>query len=201
MKRIAIFVLSAALILALSACGGGNETSGSDGETSAGSGSSGDNTLVVYYSVTGNTESAANYIAEDTGGDVFELEPEEPYTDEDLDWTNDNSRVVREHDDPHEQYVELAEDTVDNWEQYDTIFIGYPIWWEIAAWPVNDFVQSNDFTDKTVIPFCTSSSSGIGESGDFLAEMAGTGNWQEGQRFSSGVSQEEVRAWLEEIGF
>lgn len=72
MKRIAIFVLSAALILALSACGGGNETSGSDGETSAGSGSSGDNTLVVYYSVTGNTESAANYIAEDTGGDVFE---------------------------------------------------------------------------------------------------------------------------------
>lgn len=108
---------------------------------------------------------------------------------------------MREHDDPHEQYVELAEDTVDNWEQYDTIFIGYPIWWEIAAWPVNDFVQSNDFTDKTVIPFCTSSSSGIGESGDFLAEMAGTGNWQEGQRFSSGVSQEEVRAWLEEIGF
>ncbi len=158
------------------------------------------NTLVVYFSATGNTEQAANYIAEITGGDLFELEPAEPYTDDDLNWTDDNSRVSREYEDESLRDVELVSDTVDNWEDYDTVFIGYPIWWGIAAWPVDTFVQANDFTGKTVIPFCTSSSSGLGQSGQLLAEMAGTGDWQEGQRFSSGVSQEDVQAWLDDLG-
>lgn len=158
------------------------------------------NTLVVYFSATGNTEQAANYIAEITGGDLFELEPAESYTDDDLNWTDDNSRVSREYEDESLRDVELVSDTVDNWEDYDTVFIGYPIWWGIAAWPVDTFVQANDFTGKTVIPFCTSSSSGLGQSGQLLAEMAGTGDWQEGQRFSSGVSQEDVQAWLDDLG-
>ena len=157
------------------------------------------NILVVYFSATGNTETAANYIAEATGADVFVLEPVEPYTDEDLNWNDENSRVVYEHDNPDDRAVALVADTVENWDQYDTVFIGYPIWWGIAAWPVDTFVEANDFTDKTVIPFCTSSSSGLGESGELLAELAGTGEWLEGMRFSSGVTAEDVQAWLDEL--
>lgn len=160
---------------------------------------SGGKTLVVYFSATGNTEQAANYIAEETGGDLFELEPVDPYTDEDLDWTADGSRVNREHDDESLRDIELAADTVDNWSEYDTVFIGYPIWWGIAAWPVDTFVKTNDFTGKTVIPFCTSSSSGIGESGELLAEMAGTGSWLDGERFSSSVLQSDVQEWISSL--
>lgn len=156
-------------------------------------------TLVVYYSATGNTENVANYIATAIDGDLFELEPVEPYSDADLNWTDDNSRVVREHDNPDERDIALVKSTVENWDEYDTIFIGYPIWWGIAAWPVNGFIEANDFTGKTVIPFCTSSSSGLGESGELLAGMAGTGDWQEGQRFRSGTSESDVAAWVESL--
>lgn len=161
---------------------------------------SGSSVLVVYYSATGNTAQVAQYIADSTGGDLFEIQPVEPYTDDDLNWTDDNSRVSQEHADESLRDVELVADTVDNWDQYDTVFIGYPIWWGTAAWPVNGFVQANDFSGKTVIPFCTSSSSGLGESGQLLADMAGTGDWQEGQRFRSGASAEDVQAWIEELG-
>ena len=161
---------------------------------------SGSSVLVVYYSATGNTAQVAQYIADSTGGDLFEIQPVEPYTDDDLNWTDDNSRVSQEHADESLRDVELVADTVDNWDQYDTVFIGYPIWWGIAAWPVDGFVEANDFSGKTVIPFCTSSSSGLGESGQLLADMAGTGDWQEGQRFSSGVSEEDVQSWVEELG-
>lgn len=153
-------------------------------------------TLVVYFSATGNTEEAAGYIAGLTGGDLFELEPVEPYTSEDLNYSDDNSRVSLEHADESLREVELVADTVENWGDYDTVFIGYPIWWGIAAWPVDNFIEANDFTGKTVIPFCTSSSSGMGQSGELLAELAGTGDWQEGQRFSSGVSEADVEEWL-----
>ena len=156
--------------------------------------------LVVYYSATGNTEAVAGYIAEATGGDLFELEPAEPYTDADLNWTDENSRVTLEHEDESLRDVELVADTVDNWDSYDTVFIGYPIWWGIAAWPVDTFVETNDFTGKTVIPFCTSSSSGLGQSGELLAEMAGTGDWQEGERFRSSASQEDVTEWVDSLG-
>ena len=156
--------------------------------------------LVVYYSATGNTEAVAGYIAEATGGDLFELEPAEPYTDADLNWTDENSRVTLEHEDESLRDVELVADTVDNWDSYDTVFIGYPIWWGIAAWPVDTFVEANDFTGKTVIPFCTSSSSGLGQSGELLAEMAGTGDWLEGQRFRSSASQEDVTEWVDSLG-
>lgn len=95
--------------------------------------------------------------------------------------------------------MELVSATVDNWSEYDTVFIGYPIWWGIAAWPVDEFIETNDFTGKTVIPFATSASSGMGQSGELLAEMAGTGDWQEGQRFRSDVSESDVTAWVESL--
>ena len=159
----------------------------------------GGKTLVVYYSASGNTEGAANYIAAATGGDLFELVPKDDYTDADLNYGDSDSRVVYEHDHPEARDIELVTSTVDHWDEYDTVFIGYPIWWQIAAWPVDGFVKANDFTGKTVIPFCTSASSGLGESGTLLAEMAGTGNWLEGQRFSSSVSEQTVKDWVERL--
>ena len=159
------------------------------------------NVLVVYYSATGNTEEVAGHIAEATGGDVFELGPVEPYTSDDLRWTDDNSRVSVEHENEELQNsVELVSATPENWESYDTVFIGYPIWWGIAAWPVNGFITANDFTDKNVVPFCTSSSSGLGESGRLLADMAGEGNWLTGHRFRSSASESDVTDWLGDLG-
>ena len=172
--------------------------SGTDDSTDAASGDG--NVLVVYYSATGNTEAAANYIADATGGDLFELEPVEPYTDEDLNYSDENSRVSQEYADESLREVELVSTEVENWDSYDTVFIGYPIWWGIAAWPVDSFVENNDFTGKTVIPFATSASSGLGESGQLLEEMAGTGDWQEGERFRSSVDEADVQEWIDGLG-
>lgn len=172
------------------------QITGEDGSDTAASG----NVLVVYYSATGNTEEVANTIAETTGGDLFELEPAEPYTGADLDWTDDNSRVSREYADESLRDVELVSTTVENWDSYDTVFIGYPIWWGIAAWPVDTFVEANDFAGKTVIPFCTSSSSGIGDSGELLADLAGTGDWRTGERFRSGADESDVQEWVNGLG-
>lgn len=216
MKKITALIMSLLMITSLAACGS-NETntpapsepessesqsaqdSTMESEASQEESATG-KTLVVYFSATGNTESAANYIAQATGGDLFELEPAEPYTDEDLNYNNDDSRVSREHEDESLRDVELVADTVENWDEYDTVFIGYPIWWGIAAWPVDSFVKANDFTGKTVIPFATSASSDLGQSGELLAELAGTGDWQEGQRFSSSVSEEDIQAWVDDLG-
>ncbi len=156
--------------------------------------------LVVYYSASGNTKAVAEDIAKATGGDLFELVPKEIYTSDDLNWRDKDSRVTKEHDDESLRDVELEYNTVDNWADYDTVFIGYPIWWGIAAWPVNSFVQLNDFEGKTVIPFATSTSSGLGDSGNLLKKQAGTGDWQKGKRFSAGVSPDEVASWVSDLG-
>ena len=176
------------------------DTDGSSTETSEESVETTESkTLVVYYSATGYTESVAGYIAEATDGELFKLEPVEEYSSADLDWTDKNSRVSREHDNPEEREMDLVASTVPDWESYENIFIGYPIWWGIAAWPVDRFIADNDFTGKTVIPFCTSSSSGLGESGELLEEAAGTGEWLTGERFRSGASEETVREWVESL--
>ena len=156
-------------------------------------------TLVAYYSATGSTKEVAKTIAKTTQGDLFEITPVEAYSDDDLDWTDSKSRVSVEHNDESKREVALKQTTPDNWDQYDTIYIGYPIWWGIAAWPVNGFVTGNNFEGKTVIPFCTSSSSGIGQSGKLLEKAAKTGNWLEGKRFSSGVSSSDVEKWVNSI--
>ena len=224
MKRLTALLLSVVLVLSLVACGSANkpassttqpETSApteqpatepsessstapaeSEPETQPETGK----TLVVYYSASGNTERVAKDIAEAAGADLFEIVPTEVYTSEDLNWTNSDSRVSREHDDESLRDVPLTTTEVPDWDSYDTVFIGYPIWWGIAAWPVDTFVKNNDFTGKTVIPFATSSSSGMGQSGSLLADMAGTGEWQEGQRFSSGVSSDDVQSWVNGLG-
>ena len=224
MKKLTALLLSVVLVLSLAACGSANkpassttqpETSApteqpatepsessstapaeSEPETQPETGK----TLVVYYSASGNTERVAKDIAEAAGADLFEIVPTEVYTSDDLDWTNPDSRVSREHDDESLRDVPLTTTEVPDWDSYDTVFIGYPIWWGIAAWPVDTFVKNNDFTDKTVIPFATSSSSGMGQSGSLLAGMAGTGEWQEGQRFSSGVSSDDVQSWVNGLG-
>lgn len=153
--------------------------------------------LVVYYSASGNTKGVAETIAEYTGGDIFEIIPVEEYSSEDLNWSQEGSRVNLEHEDESLQDIALVSTTVEDFDSYDTVFIGYPIWWHEATWVVNNFVKDNDFTGKTVIPFCTSSSSGLGESGVHLAEMAGTGNWQEGMRFGGSAGESEVTEWLD----
>ena len=219
MKKLTALLLSVVLVLSLAACGSANkpassttqpETSApteqpessstapaeSEPETQPETGK----TLVVYYSASGNTERVAKDIAEAAGADLFEIVPTEVYTSDDLDWTNPDSRVSREHDDESLRDVPLTTTEVSDWDSYDTVFIGYPIWWGIAAWPVDTFVKNNDFTGKTVIPFATSSSSGMGQSGSLLADMAGTGEWQEGQRFSSGVSSDDVQSWVNGLG-
>ena len=219
MKKIIVLFMSMLMIFGLATCGNeetvtrsddnsttrgrgdSQESSEADTEDISGEQEAGEGrTLVVYYSATGNTKEVANYIAEAMDADVFELEPAEPYSDDDLNWTDDSSRVVYEHNNPDERDVELVAATVPDWESYDTVFIGYPIWWGIAAWPVDGFIEANDFTGKTVVPFCTSASSGLGQSGELLAEAAGTGNWLEGGRFSSGASEATIQAWLEELG-
>lgn len=156
----------------------------------------GSKALVAYFSATGNTEAVAKTIADTLNADLFALLPAEPYTADGLNWTVSGSRVNREHENASLRDVELVRDTVPNWDEYDTVFIGYPIWWGIAAWPVNDFIQSNDFTGKTVIPFCTSASSDLGQSGELLEEMAGTGKWQEGRRFTERPTQAEIENWI-----
>lgn len=153
-------------------------------------------TLVVYYSATGNTKKVAQVIAQNTGADVMELTPSNPYSEADLDYRNKDSRVSREHDDPSLRDVELVKSKPDNWDSYQTVFIGYPIWWGIAAWPVDTFVKSNDFSGKTVIPFCTSYSSDLGDSVTDLQKMAGTGNWKEGMRFGEKAAESEISEWL-----
>lgn len=197
------------LIFALTACGSSNKEAASGASSEQQTALAAEETaeeenaaasLVVYYSASGNTRRVAENIAEAAGADLFEIVPTEVYTSDDLNWTNSDSRVSREHDDETLREVPLTTTEVPNWDSYDTVFIGYPIWWGIAAWPVDGFVKANDFTGKTVIPFATSSSSGMGQSGSLLAEMAGTGNWQEGQRFSSGVSAGDVQSWVNELG-
>ena len=163
--------------------------SGNNTETT----NNGSKTLVVYYSAQNHTKSVAEKIAKNLNADIFEIIPEEIYTEDDLNWNNSNSRVSREHEDESLRNIKLKNTNVNNWEDYDTVLIGYPIWWGIAAWPVDTFVKANNFDGKKVIPFCTSASSGLGQSGNLLKKEANSGNWQEGHRFSSGVSDSDIK--------
>lgn len=152
--------------------------------------------LVAYFSATGNTEEIASAVAERLGADVFAIEAAEPYIDADLDYNDFSSRASTERADAR---PELAQVTPDGWGDYQTVFLGYPIWWGEAAWPLRTFAEGNDFAGKIVVPFCTSASSGIGDSGAALAELAGGGDWRDGERFSAGAT-DDAAAWVDGLG-
>ena len=212
MRKIGALLLAVFMVFTLVAC---NSTQGeSSSQTKTTSQSATDETkeqtnsdttakgkvLVVYFSATGSTEKVAKAIAETSDATLFEIEPKKPYSSDDLNYNDDNSRVSREHNNPDLQNVELTSTSVPNWDSYDPVVVGYPIWWGDAAWPVSTFVKANNFDGKTVIPFCTSASSDIGDSGKNLADLAKTGDWQTGRRFSSSADTSEVKAWVTEFG-
>lgn len=159
--------------------------------------------LVAYYSATGNTAKVAGYISEALGSDTFVIEPVEPYTEEELKkrYAGKNSRIWREIHDKSLRKVPLKSTKVEKWDLDDTVFIGYPIWAYVAAWPVNGFIEANDFAGKTVIPFCTSGGSELGKSGELLAKIAGTGNLVKGRRFREKAERRDVFKWLKGLGF
>ena len=212
LKRTLGIILVFVLLFSLAACANNNTSSqtqtstesattasAASSATSAENTTSGKKSIVIYFSGSGNTKRVAELVANETGSELFELVPTTPYTDDDLNWRDENSRVIKEHNDPSLQNTELTSIKVSDWESYDTVLFGYPLWWREAAWPVNSFVKSNDFSGKTVIPFCTSTSDGIGDSGSKLAQMAGTGTWQVGMRFPENDDESSIRDWAKSL--
>lgn len=156
-------------------------------------------TIVVYFSAQNHTKNVATKIATNLSADIFEIEPVEAYTEDDLDWTDSTSRVSREHSNASLQNVALQSVSVPNWDEYETVFIGYPIWWGDSAWPVDSFVKQVNFGNKTVVPFCTSHSSGLGTSDTDLKAKATGGNWQPGHRFSQDATDTEIKDWTSSL--
>lgn len=151
--------------------------------------------LVAYFSATGTTKGVAEIIAGNMGADIYEIVPQEPYTDADLDWHDDSSRSTIEMNDSSSRPE--INGAVEDMGQYDIVFIGYPIWWGEAPRIVSTFMESYSFEGKTLIPFCTSSSSGLGSSGKNLEELTDGAQWMEGMRFGGGASEADVQAWIE----
>ena len=151
--------------------------------------------LVAYFSASGVTAKVAENLADANGADIFEIQPEVPYTKADLNWMDKKSRSTIEMSDPNSRPAIATKR--DNMDEYDTIFVGFPIWWYIAPTIINTFLESYDFSGKTIVPFCTSGSSGIGFSADHLHALAPDANWLDGQRFDAGASREEIARWVE----
>lgn len=211
MKKIIFAVLAAVMVISLAACGG-SKTSTKTEQTTApaatqsataeptadasdneNSGTT-DNILVAYFSATGNTRTIAEYIADNVKADIYEIVPETPYTDEDLNYGNDNSRTSTEQNDPSARpAINGGEFGI---EQYDVIFLGYPIWWGQAPKIMYTFLESHDFSGKTIIPFCTSGSSSIGTSAENMHASAPDAEWLDGQRFASSASRDDLAEWI-----
>ncbi len=162
-------------------------------DSEPGSEPEGSKILVAYFSATNNTEGVAQKLADGLGADLYEIVPEQPYTDEDLDYGNSKSRSSVEMNDPSSRPA--ISSSLENLDQYDVVFIGYPIWWGEAPRILSTFVESYDFSGKTLAAFCTSASSGFGSSDSVLKSATSEAIWLEGHRFSAGVSAEDVLAW------
>lgn len=154
--------------------------------------------LVAYFSATNTTEGVAEHIANGLNADIYEIIPEEPYTDADLNYNDNNSRSTLEMDDPSARPA--ISGSVENMEQYDIVFIGYPIWWGDAPRIVSTFVESYDFSGKTIVPFCTSGGSGIGSSASNLEQLTSGATWLDGRRLNGGDSQDTVMEWVSSLG-
>ncbi len=221
MKKGNLLILALALAVALSACGAlaGQGGGGSDPTPEAASPadhvteppeeSQPDSapvpetepagTLVAYFSATGNTQGVARHIQAVTGGDLFEIVPETPYTAADLDYNSD-CRANREQNDDDARPAIAQDSVVENMADYDVIFLGYPIWWGQAPKIIYTFLESYDLTGKTIVPFCTSGSSDIGTSDDNLRPSAEGASWLDGRRFSAGASETDVKDWVDDLG-
>ena len=151
--------------------------------------------LVVYFSCTGITKMVAEKLASVVKGDLYEIEPEQPYTEEDLDWRNKNSRSSIEMRDLSSRPA--IKGKVKNMEDYKVIYLGFPIWWYVAPTIINTFLESYEFSGKTIIPFCTSGSSGVGKTDEALHfSCSKETDWRPTERFSSSVLQEELEKWV-----
>ena len=209
MRKIVSLLLSFGMIFALAACGQSAESEKQEEiemETETSESVSTEEqeadvstkTLVVYFSCTGTTELVAEYITEILGADSYQIVPENPYTEADLAYYT-NGRADQEQDDPDARPA--ISGGVENMDAYDTIILGYPIWHGQAPRIISTFLESYDFSGKTIVPFCTSHSSGVGSSADNLHSLcAESVEWRDGKRFESGVSKESVQKWIEEIG-
>lgn len=158
----------------------------------------GNKVLVAYFSATGTTQGVAEHIANGLNADIYEIIPEEPYTDADLNYHDNNSRSTIEMNDPSSRPA--ISGSVENMEEYDIVFIGYPIWWGEAPRIVSTFVESYDFSGKTVVPFCTSGGSGVGSSASNLEQLTSGATWMEGRRLNGSDSQEKVMEWVNGLG-
>lgn len=203
MKKL-LMALTSSLILSGAVCAAGSSSLNEKSKI-----------LVAYYSDTGTTKAVAEKIASYLNADLLKIESAKPYSRADLNWNDRNSRVVKEHDsifgskgngqatasDMKKVDSKVAPNSVIDLSRYDTIFIGYPIWWGMAAWPVNGFVTQNNFAGKTVVPFATSMSSGLGSSDKVLCEIAGSnnGNWLSGKRFGTYAGESEIRSWVDTL--
>ena len=151
--------------------------------------------LVAYFSATGTTKGVAERIASVTGGDLYEILAAEPYTEADLNYNDNSSRSTSEQNDKSVRPEIGSEDI--SLEGYTTIYLGFPIWWGEEPRILDTFVEKYNFDGITVIPFCTSGGSGIGRSGPNMEELAGSGTWLDGERFSGSVSEDELKSWIE----
>ena len=159
----------------------------------------GQDILVAYFSATGTTKTLAGYLSEVTGGDLYEIVPEEPYTSDDLNYSDNNSRSTMEQND--ENARPAISGSLEDISQYDVIFLGYPIWWGEAPRIIYTFMESYDFAGKTIVPFCTSGGSGIGSSAQNLHELAASDiNWLDGEQLDSGISHNEMVSWVNGLG-
>lgn len=158
----------------------------------------GSRVLVAYFSATNTTEGVAEHLANGLGADLYEILPEEPYTEADLNYNDNNSRTTIEMNDPAARPG--ISGSVEDMEQYDIVFIGYPIWWGEAPRIVNTFMESYDFSGKTIIPFCTSGGSGMGSSASNLEQLTSGAVWMEGRRLNGSDSQDAVMEWVNSLG-
>lgn len=227
MKRTLSLFLTVALMLTLAACGskGGQDSTSSspapegntptstapeippanqpedsdptEEQTPEGTDDSGKKVLIAYFSATNNTENIANHLNDILDSDLYEIVPETPYTADDLNYNDSSSRSSQEMNDPDSRPV--ISDSVENMEQYDVIFLGYPIWWGEAPRIINTFLESYDLSGKTIAPFCTSASSPLGASATKLQDLTDSATWLEGQRFSGGASVSDVQSWVDSL--
>ena len=204
MKKLLSIILSAFMIITLGACGNTGENNTApiqEEETSAPTmpdqtetTTDGSKNLVVYFSATGTTKALAETIAETTAGGIFEIVPEEPYTNDDLNYNNDNCRANLEMNDENARPA-IAE-SIENIDEYDTIYIGYPIWWGTMPRIINTFLDTYDLSGKTIMPFCTSGGSGVGTSVSAIRNSCPNADVKDGFRGSASTTNTQIEEWI-----